>query len=158
MVVAGLLSQSKETSKEPTIGLHFYYNDVETAQRIKATSINDVLKNGNWNNANAMQGGFGIDYLQGFTPNIDLIGTLNGSWADYLRPNGTYYGSSHFLLDISAGAHFKLLSDNSIISPFLILKANYQSYKELKVQAMWVLLATGLIYRQANSDLSFLTE
>lgn len=69
--------------------------------------------------------------MQGLTPNIDLIGTFNGSWADYLQPSGAYYGSSNFLLDVSAGAHLKLLSDKSPVSPFLLLKANYQKYKEL---------------------------
>ncbi len=131
MALFGLQAQSEKPVKNPTIGLHFFYNDVETAQRIKATSLSDVLKTGNWNRANNMEGGFGLDYLQGITPNIDLIGTFNGSWADYLQQSGTYYGSSNFLLDVSAGAHLKLLTDKSIVSPFLLLKANFQKYKEL---------------------------
>ena len=131
MALFGLQAQSLKPVKKPGIGLHFFYNDVETAQRIKATSLSDVLKTGNWNRANNMEGGFGLDYLQGLTPNIDLIGTFNGSWADYLQPSGTYYGSSNFLLDVSAGAHLKLLTDKSPVSPFLLLKANFQKYKEL---------------------------
>lgn len=131
MPLFGLQAQSHKPVKKPSIGLHFFYNDVETAQRIEATSLSDVLKTGNWNRANNMEGGFGLDYLQGLTPNIDLIGTFNGSWADYLQPSGTYYGSSHFLLDVSAGAHLKLLTDKSPVSPFLLLKANFQKYKEL---------------------------
>ena len=129
--VLSLQSQTTKANKQPSIGLHFFYNDVETAQRIKATSLSDVLKNGNWNRANNMEGGFGLDYLQGLTPNVDLVGTANGSWANYLRPSGTYYGSTNFLLDLSAGAHLKLLTDKSIISPFLLLKANYLAYKNL---------------------------
>ena len=86
MALFSLQAQSLKPVKKPSIGLHFFYNDVETAQRIKATSLSDVLKTGNWNRANNMQGGFGLDYLQGLTPNIDLIGTFNGSWADYLLP------------------------------------------------------------------------
>jgi len=131
MVFVGLHSQEQKPVKKPSIGLHFFYNDVETAQRINATSLSDVLKNGNWNKANNMEGGFGLDYLQGLTSYIDLIGTFNGSWADYLQSSGTYYGSSNFLLDVSAGAHFKLLTDKSVVSPFLLLKANYQKYKAL---------------------------
>jgi outer membrane protein OmpA-like peptidoglycan-associated protein len=76
-----------------------------------------------------MQGGFGLDYLQGLTSNIDLISTFNASWADYLQPSGSYFGSSHFLMDVSAGAHFKLLSDKYFVSPFLLLKANFQKYQ-----------------------------
>jgi outer membrane protein OmpA-like peptidoglycan-associated protein len=129
--VLSLQAQSLKPIKQPSIGLHFFYNDVETAQRIKASSLSDVLKNGNWNTANNMQGGFGLDYLQGLTSNIDLIGTFNASWADYLQPSGSYFGSSHFLMDVSAGAHFKLLSDKYFVSPFLLFKANYQKYQTL---------------------------
>lgn len=124
-------SQDTKPIKKPSIGLHFFYNDVETAQKIKASNLSAVLKNGDWNKANNMQGGFGLDYLQGLTSNIDLIGTVNASWADYLQPSGSYYGSNHFLMDLSAGAHLKLLNDNKVVSPFLLLKANYLKYQAL---------------------------
>ncbi|GAB1473173.1 hypothetical protein MASR2M69_06140 [Bacteroidota bacterium] len=47
--------------KNPTLGLHFFYNDFLTHRF------------GN------MEGGFGIDYIHGLTNNIDLVGTLNAS-------------------------------------------------------------------------------
>jgi outer membrane protein OmpA-like peptidoglycan-associated protein len=62
---------------------------------------------------------------------IDLIGTLNGSWVDYLLPGNTLFGSSNFMLDINAGAHFKMLTDKHIFSPFLITKVDYTSYKNI---------------------------
>jgi outer membrane protein OmpA-like peptidoglycan-associated protein len=126
-----LYSQTIENNKNTKIGLHFFYYDAETAQRIKATSLTDVLKNHNWNTPDNMQGGFGLDIMQGLTSHIDLVGTFNGSWANYLQPSGTYYGSDHFLLDAGAGLHLKLLPDRSVVSPFLILKASYQKYMEL---------------------------
>ena len=128
----GGFAQDSLQIKKPTIGLHFFYNDFITAQLIKSSSLSNVLKNKLWNKPQNMEGGFGIDYIQGLTKNIDLIGTLNSSWVDYLLPNNTLYGSSNFLLDFNAGAHFKMFTDNHVFSPFLIAKANFTSYKNLK--------------------------
>lgn len=124
-------AQAPSPVKNPTIGLHFFYNDFTTAQRINANSIGYVLKNDQWNHPNNMEGGFGIDYFQGLTKNIDLIGTFNSSWVNYLLPDNTLFGSTHFLLDLNAGAHIKLLSDKHVFSPFLVVKANYSSYKNI---------------------------
>jgi outer membrane protein OmpA-like peptidoglycan-associated protein len=128
-----LCTQAQDSTqiKKPTIGLHFFYNDFNTAQLIKSGSLSNVLKNKLWNKPQNMEGGFGIDYIQGFNKNIDLIGTFNGSWVDYLLPGNTLYGSSNFLMDIDAGAHFKMLSDRHIFSPFLIAKAEYTKYKNI---------------------------
>jgi outer membrane protein OmpA-like peptidoglycan-associated protein len=124
-------SQDSSPVKKPALGLHFFYNDFVTAQRIGATSLKDVLKNDQWNQIQNMEGGFGLDYLQGLTKHIDLVGTLNGSWVDYMLPSGVLYGNSNFMLDINAGAHLKLLSDKYIFSPFLIAKAGFIAYKDI---------------------------
>jgi outer membrane protein OmpA-like peptidoglycan-associated protein len=124
-------SQDSSPVKKPAVGLHFFYNDFVTAQRIGATSLKDVLKNDQWNQIQNMEGGFGLDYLQGLTKHIDMVGTLNGSWVDYMLPSGTLYGSSNFMLDINAGAHLKLLPDKYIFSPFLIAKAGFTAYKDI---------------------------
>lgn len=116
-------------TKSPTIGLNFYYNDFVTAQRIHATSISDVIKSKQWNQPHLMEGGFGLEYLQGLTNHIDVVGTINCSWVDYLLPTNSLYGSSNLLLDINAGTHIKLLSDKYVVSPFLIAKAGFGRYQ-----------------------------
>lgn len=124
-------AQESQDIKKPAIGLHFFYNDFKTAQLLNSTNLSNVLKNKLWNKPSNMEGGFGLDYMQGFSKNIDFIGTLNGSWVDYLLPGNILYGSSNFLLDIDAGAHFKLFTDKHIFSPFLIVKAGYSKYENL---------------------------
>lgn len=124
-------AQDLSQIKKSTIGIHFFYNDFKTAQLINSSSLKSVLKNKQWNEPQNMEGGFGIDYIRGLTKNIDLIGTLNASWVDYLLPNNTLYGSSNFLLDLNAGAHIKMLTDKHVFSPFLIAKANYTSYENI---------------------------
>lgn len=122
LFLAGFLcvyAQSPSQVKQSTIGLHFFYNDFASARKLNTTNFNN------------MEGGFGVDYMRGLTKNIDMVGTFNGSWVDYLLPTNTLYGSSNFLLDVNAGFHLKLLSDNHIFSPFLIAKANYSNYKNI---------------------------
>ena len=126
------MAQTKTDTKNPTVGLHFFYNDFVTAYKIGSTSFGEVLKNDEWSSLGNMEGGFGIDYFQGLSRRIDLVGTFNSSWVDYLKPTGTLYGSSNYLFDLSGGAHFKLLPDSYVISPFLVTKANFSAYKDLK--------------------------
>jgi outer membrane protein OmpA-like peptidoglycan-associated protein len=122
---------AKGLKKPPVIGLHFFYNDFVTPLLIKASSLGDVLKNKQWNKPQNMEGGFGIDYLQGLTNKIDAVGTINASWVNYLLPGGTLYGSSNFLLDVNAGAHIKLLTDKAVFNPFVITKVGYSAYKNI---------------------------
>ena len=124
-------AQDTKPIKKPTIGFHFFYTDFKTAQLIHSGSLSGVLKNKLWNKPSNMEGGFGVDYLQGLNKNIDFTGTVNGSWIDYLLPGNTLYGSSNLLLDINAGVHFKMLNDNHPFSPFLITKGDYSTYRNL---------------------------
>lgn len=129
--ITNIKAQNTSIKKQPSIGLHLFYNDFATPSLIQATSFGNVLRNKTWNKPQNMEGGFGLDYLQGFTDKIDLIGTVNASWVNYLLPNSLLYGSSNFLMDINAGAHIKLLTDKHVINPFLITKIGYSAYKNI---------------------------
>ncbi len=127
----GIYAQSINQRKPLTIGLHFFYNDIATAQHIKANNLDYVLKNNLWSKPNNLQGGFGIVGLWGLSKKIDAVGVVNASWIDYQRPSGIFYGSNNFLLDINTGIHIKLFADNSLFDPFLITKVNFSSYKDI---------------------------
>jgi OOP family OmpA-OmpF porin len=51
-------AQDSTQIKKPTIGLHFFYNDFQTAQLIGSTSLSNVLKNKLWNKPQNMEGGY----------------------------------------------------------------------------------------------------
>lgn len=124
-------AQSASAKKAPTIGLHFFYNDFASAQSIKINGLGTVVKNNLWTRPNNMQGGFGVDYMQGVAKKFDAVGAFNASWVDYLMPSGILYGSNNFLLDVNAGVHVKMFTERRAINPFLIAKAGYASYKNL---------------------------
>jgi outer membrane protein OmpA-like peptidoglycan-associated protein len=129
--MAQLNAQMPTSKKLPSIGLHFFYNDFVSAQSIKSSGIGTVIKNNSWNRPYNMQGGFGMDYLQGLTNKIDAVGTINASMVDYLLPTNIAYGSSNLLIDINMGAHIKMLSEKHPLNPFLIAKFGYSSYKNI---------------------------
>ncbi len=147
MTLSGF-SQSIDPIKKPTVGLHFHYNDFETPWQIKTNGLGKTISNQQWNKPQKMQGGFGIDYFQGITQKIDLIGTLNASWVNYTLPNHSAYGSSHLLLDINAGAHFKAFTDHRIVNPYLITKVGFSSYKNLK--GMNLIPGAGIQFKVFN--------
>jgi outer membrane protein OmpA-like peptidoglycan-associated protein len=129
--VCNVIAQNPSLKKPPVIGLHFFYNDFVTPGLIKTTSIGNVVKNKQWNKPQNMEGGFGIDYLQGLTTKLDAVATINANWVNYLLPGSSLYGSSNFLLDINAGTHIKLWADEKVFNPFLITKIGYSSYKNI---------------------------
>ncbi len=124
-------AQDSSYKKQSTIGLYFFYNDFATPQLLKANGLGTVLKNNQWNKPHNMQGGFGLDFFKGVTRKTDVVGTVNASWVNYALPGGGFFGSSHLLLDMNAGAHIKLLGDNYTFNPFLITKVGFTSYKNI---------------------------
>lgn len=124
IIVLGILAlqlaaQVPQERKPSTLAFHVFYNDFNTAQQIKTSSLNNVLKNHLWSKIGDMQTGFGINYLKGIRNKIDFVATLDGSWTDYLYEDGTSNGSNQFLLDANAVLNFKLLTDRHTLVPYI---------------------------------------
>jgi outer membrane protein OmpA-like peptidoglycan-associated protein len=124
-----LPAQVTSVKKPSTLVFHIFYNDFQTAQKIKASSVSNVLDNNQWSKIGDMQMGFGFNYLKGISKKIDAVATLDGSSTDYLFKNGTTNGSSQFLLDANAALNLKLLADHHKVVPYLTSGAGFSSYK-----------------------------
>lgn len=124
IIVLGILAlqltaQVTQERKPSTLAFHVFYNDFNTAQQIRTSSLNNVLKNRLWTKIGAMQTGFGINYFKGIRNKIDFVATIDGSWTDYLYEDGTSYGSNQFLLDANAALNFKMLTDKHTLVPYI---------------------------------------
>lgn len=126
-----LYAQDTSATKPLSLGLHFFYNDFVTPARINTSDVFSVIRNGNWGKISEMQGGFGLDYMQGLRSKIDFVGSVNAAWVNYLLPSGANYGSTNMMLDINAGFHLKALTDKHTINPFLVTKIGYLFYKNI---------------------------
>lgn len=122
-------AQLKEVKKPSTLLFHVFYNDFNSAQLMRSTSIKNMLNTGQWYKIEAMQMGFGFNYMKGINKKIDLITTLDGSSTDYLFQNGSTNGTSKFLLDAHAGLNIKLFADDHVLVPYFSAGAGFSSYK-----------------------------
>nr|WP_294793639.1 OmpA family protein [uncultured Mucilaginibacter sp.] len=137
-----LFAQSGGEKKPSTLVLNVFYNDFKTAQQIRNTSLSSVLKNNQWSKIGEMQSGFGVSYLKGLHPRIDLVTSVGASFTDYLYKNGASNGSDEFLLDANAGFNFKLLTDRHSVVPYLSAGVGGSLYKGSK--GAYVPLGAGL--------------
>ena len=114
--------------KPSTLELHVLYNDFNTAQQIRTTSLKTVLDNNRWSKLSNMQVGLGFSYLKGLTEKVDFIGTMDGSYVDYLFKDGSSNGSSAFLLSAQVAANVKMFTDKRTVVPYLLAGAGFSMY------------------------------
>jgi outer membrane protein OmpA-like peptidoglycan-associated protein len=122
-----LLAQNS-VKKQSTVDFHMFYNDFNTAQQIRATSLSNVINNKLWSPLSNNQVGLGLSYYKGITKKIDAVGTVDGSFVDYLFQSGATNGSSKFLLTAQAAANIKLFDDTKTVVPYLTGGAGFSLY------------------------------
>jgi outer membrane protein OmpA-like peptidoglycan-associated protein len=161
MLALRLNAQSVDEVKPSTLAFHVFYNDFQTAQQIRNTSLGSVLSNNRWTNIANMQMGLGGNYLKGLNRHVDFIATLDGSYTDYLYKSGLTNGSSQFLLDANAAVNLKLLTDRHTLVPYLsaglgasVYKGNFGAYIPVGIGLQVNLfeeafIFTGMQYRKA---------
>lgn len=126
----GLLTNSfsqNDYKKLPALGIHFFFNDFETAAELKNDGLASVVGNKNSTNTSRMAPGLAVSYMEGLNNKLDFVGTLSGSFVDYPVPDKPKAGSK-FLLDATAVANLKLLSDQYLVSPYLTLGAGVSKF------------------------------
>jgi OOP family OmpA-OmpF porin len=108
-----------ENKKRPALGIHFVLNDFKTAADIRTSGLSTVLKSKEWHKTQNMVSGLAVSYIQGVSDHVDFAGTLAGSFLDYPVPNKVSTNKNSFLLEATATANLKLMTDNYWFNPFL---------------------------------------
>ena len=103
------------------LGISFFLNDFKTADRIRTTSLSQVLSNKRWAKPKEMSPGLAITYFKGVSKRVDFAGTLAGSFVDYPLPKRAPFGSDKFLLEADASANLKMVSEAFWVQPYLTL-------------------------------------
>ena len=127
----GLLINSfaqDEYKKTPSIGIHFFYNDFKTAEELRSGGLASVIRTKNWSKTSRMTAGLAASYLKGVSNHVDFIGTASASFLDYPLPDKGTSGTIKFLLDVTAVANFKLVSDNYYFTPYVSLGGGVSKY------------------------------
>jgi outer membrane protein OmpA-like peptidoglycan-associated protein len=152
-LVSQLSAQVNQEIKPSTLVFHVFYNDFNTAQQIRTTSLKSVLDNHQWSKIGDMQMGFGFNYMKGISRKIDFVSTLDASSMDYLFKDGTTNGSSKLLVDANALLNLKLLTDNHSLVPYFSGGAGFSSYN--RKTGFYIPVGAGLQFNLNNEAFVF---
>lgn len=116
--------------KAPSLGVHFFANDFETAAELRKSGLSEVIRNKQFAKTRRLNPGLAVSYMQGVTSNIDFITTLSGSIVDYAVPGRGSDGEKQLFLEAVAAANVKLLSDRNFLTPYITAGVGAFRYKK----------------------------
>ena len=105
--------------KLPSLAVQFGLSDFNTATRLRAFGLSNVLRAKEWKKTKNFTPSIGLSYLQGLGEKLDLAITGTGSFIDYPITGKPLKGNDALLLDLTATANIKLLTDNYRFSPYI---------------------------------------
>jgi OOP family OmpA-OmpF porin len=127
LIVPAGFAQDDEI-RPAAIGVSFILNDFTTADRIRSTSLSNVLDKKQWAKLPQMSPGFALSYFKGLKKHIDFAGTLAGTFAKYTLPDHPSVFSEKFLLEADASLNFKMVSEKYWVQPYVIAGLGAQMY------------------------------
>jgi OOP family OmpA-OmpF porin len=142
----GFLSKKKGS----LIGFSVNFTDFNTPNEIKATSLNEALKKGDWHKFSEMGMGFSLLYWKGLGNRLDFSARYNGVFTDHTRSSYDNEYSNEF----EASLHLRALTDAHTLNPFLTAGIGVGSYG--KTWAPYAPLGLGLQLNLASTTYVFL--
>ena len=120
--------QPQSHIRPSSIGISFIFNDFETIQRIRATSLSAVIRDKQIGKIKDMSPGFAISYFKGLTNHLDFAGTIGGSFVEQALRNVNSTGDN-FLTEVDASINLKMLPDNYFFTPYLSAGVGASKYR-----------------------------
>jgi outer membrane protein OmpA-like peptidoglycan-associated protein len=110
------------------LGVNFFFNDFVTPDRIRTTSLNQVLANKRFARMREMTSGLAVTYMKGLRPHLDMSASLGGSFLRYPMP-GKNFTNNSLLLEANANMHFKMTTEEYWVQPYLIAGLSVHKYR-----------------------------
>ncbi|MDZ4807523.1 MAG: hypothetical protein SGI96_04565 [Bacteroidota bacterium] len=129
LLVPAAHAQKGEYKMQPAIGISFFLNDFATPDRIRTTSLSQVLADKKFAKLKQMAPGLSISYFKGLADHVDFVGSLGGSFVSYPMPGRSF--SDNFLMEASAQVNLKMTTEQYWIQPYIIAGVaghKYRSY------------------------------
>ncbi len=127
LLIPAVHAQKGEYKMEPAIGISFFLNDFVTPDRIRTTSLSQVLADKKFAKMKQMAPGLSISYLKGLADHVDFVGSLGGSFVSYPMPGRSF--SDNFLLEASAQVNLKMTTEQYWIQPYIIAGVAAHKYR-----------------------------
>ena len=83
------------------VGVSFFFNDFVTPERIRTTSMNQVLADKRFARMREMTSGLAVTYFKGVRPHLDVATSLGASFFRYPMP-GKNFTNNSMLLEATA--------------------------------------------------------
>ncbi len=117
--------------KPSSLAIHFSLVDYKSGSDVRNNSLSTVINNKQFFKAKRMDPGLSISYLEGFTDNIDFVGTLTGAFVKHPTSKAVINldGNDYLLLEAAATANFKLFTDNYAVVPFITAGVGASKWK-----------------------------
>lgn len=109
------------------LGVNFFFNDFVTPDRIRTTSLNQVLADKRFARMREMTSGLAVTYMKGLRPHLDMSASLGGSFFRYPMP-GKNFTNNSLLLEANANMHFKMTTEEYWVQPSLIAGLSVHKY------------------------------
>jgi len=138
------------------IGVSFNLVDFKTAQLIRTTSLNAVIRDKQFGKIGEMSPGIGLHYFKGLKKHIDFAGSINASNTYQPLPEKPDDGYERFLLQAEANAQFKMVSDQFWFQPFL--SAGFGAQKYYVYYGAYIPLGVGLNINFFNEGRLFINS
>lgn len=129
LLVTSSYGQNDEISPK-SLGVSFFLNDFVTPQRIRTTSLSQVLSNRDFEKVREMTPGLALTYFKGVSKHVDMAASLGASFIKYPMPNKSFSNNS-LLLEANAALNLKMVSNKYFLQPYITLGVGghkYQSY------------------------------
>lgn len=127
MMPTGIEAQTKPVLSK-SVGVNFFFNDFVTPQRIRTTSLNQVLADKRFARMREMASGLAVTYLKGLRPHLDMSASLGGSFFNYPM-SGRSFTNNSLLLEATASMHFKMTTEDYWVQPYLIAGVSAHKYR-----------------------------
>jgi OmpA-OmpF porin, OOP family len=158
MIVTVVSFAQTDIKKRPSLAVHFSFIDYKSGTDVRNNSLATVINNKQFFKFKRMDPALSISYLDGFTDNIDFVGTITGAFVKH--PTSTAVtnadGNDHLLLEGAATANFKLLTDNYTVSPFITIGVGASKWKGY--YSAFAPLGVGLQVRVADGTFMLLNS
>jgi len=140
LLVPSSYGQSDEI-RPKALGISFFLNDFVTPNRIRTTSLSQVLSDKKFAKMKEMSPGLAITYFKGISKHVDVATTLGGSFVKYPMPNKTF-SDDKFLLEGNASLNLKMTTEKYWVQPYISLGIG--AHKYMKYYGAFLPLGLGL--------------
>ncbi len=114
--------------RQKALGVSFFLNDFKTADAIRTTSLNAVIRDRKWSKLGQMSPGLAVSYFKGVSNHVDFAATLGGSFINYPMP-GKGFVDDRFLLEANASMYLKMTTEKYWVQPYIIAGVGGHKYR-----------------------------